>query len=97
MAKKRKTPAKSQLITKTTSAPMIVKAATTESATVAPPAMAAVPPPTIVAVAPAARPLTVDRNAIARLAFSKFVARGGVHGHALADWLEAEAELRVGN
>ena len=43
---------------------------------------------------PAAAP-TIERDDIARLAFAKFVARGYVHGHAVADWLSAEAELRA--
>jgi len=32
---------------------------------------------------------------IARVAFARFVARGGVHGFAMEDWLAAEAELRA--
>lgn len=40
-------------------------------------------------------PLVIDRAQIARLAFAKFAARGFVHGFHVADWLEAEAELRA--
>jgi hypothetical protein len=36
----------------------------------------------------------IDRDAIAKLAYEKFIARGGQHGRALEDWLAAEAELR---
>jgi hypothetical protein len=32
---------------------------------------------------------------IAARAYQRFVARGGQHGHALEDWLTAEAELRA--
>ncbi len=35
----------------------------------------------------------VSVEAIARLAFAKFVERGYVHGHHVQDWLAAEAEL----
>jgi hypothetical protein len=35
-----------------------------------------------------------DREAIARRAFELFLARGGVHGHDVEDWLAAERELR---
>jgi len=38
---------------------------------------------------------SIARTEIARLAFAKFVARGYVHGHAVTDWLSAEAELRA--
>ena len=37
----------------------------------------------------------VAREEVARLAFGKFVARGYLHGHAVQDWLAAEAELRA--
>ncbi|MBC8068526.1 MAG: DUF2934 domain-containing protein [Deltaproteobacteria bacterium] len=37
----------------------------------------------------------VGRDVIARLAFAKFAARGYAHGHAVHDWLSAEAELRA--
>ena len=40
-------------------------------------------------------PIEIDRTEIAHLAFEKFVARGYTHGHAVADWLSAEAELRA--
>lgn len=33
---------------------------------------------------------------IARRAYELFVARGGVHGHAEEDWVQAERELRLG-
>ncbi|NVB82239.1 MAG: DUF2934 domain-containing protein [Kofleriaceae bacterium] len=36
---------------------------------------------------------TVASEDIARLAYEKFVARGCEHGHDVADWLAAEAEL----
>jgi len=35
-----------------------------------------------------------DRDAVARRAFELFLARGGVHGHDVEDWLAAERELR---
>jgi hypothetical protein len=69
MAKKKKTPASSQLTARKTEAPMIV----TRPAEVAP----------------------IAREEIARVAFAKFVARGYIHGHAVSDWLSAEAELRA--
>lgn len=37
----------------------------------------------------------IGRDEIARLAFAKFVSRGYTHGHAVNDWLSAEAELRA--
>ncbi len=37
----------------------------------------------------------IGRDEIARLAFAKFKARGYAHGHAVSDWLSAEAELRA--
>jgi hypothetical protein len=37
----------------------------------------------------------IDTNAIASVAYEKFVARGGEHGHDVEDWLAAEAELRT--
>ncbi|MDX2088704.1 MAG: DUF2934 domain-containing protein [Kofleriaceae bacterium] len=40
-------------------------------------------------------PVLIDRSDIARLAFTKFAARGYAHGHAVTDWLAAEAELRA--
>ena len=42
-----------------------------------------------------AAPIEIGRMEIARLAFAKFVGRGYAHGHAVADWLSAEAELRA--
>jgi len=35
----------------------------------------------------------IDREAIQLRAYERFLARGGVHGHDLEDWLTAEAEL----
>lgn len=35
-----------------------------------------------------------ETDEVARLAYEKFLARGGEHGHDLEDWLAAEAELR---
>ncbi|HYM10849.1 MAG TPA: DUF2934 domain-containing protein [Bryobacterales bacterium] len=34
-----------------------------------------------------------QRQQIARLAYQRFIARGAEHGHAMEDWLAAEAEL----
>lgn len=42
---------------------------------------------------PAAPALTVTEAEIARRAFEVFCARGGQHGRALDDWLQAEREL----
>ena|SRR5688572_13478566 len=59
-----------------------------------------VEPPTVemapIATAMLAAPpmVQVERMQIARLAFARFVARGGVHGYHVQDWLAAEAELR---
>jgi len=44
---------------------------------------------------PAVEAAPIGRDEIAPLAFAKFVARGYVHGHAVSDWLAAEAELRA--
>jgi hypothetical protein len=90
MSKKTKTSKTKRLTTKTTTAPMIVRATAPETPVAAPPIVAQPP------VAPAiATNVTLDREVIARLAFSKFLARGCTHGHALEDWLAAEAELRA--
>lgn len=35
-----------------------------------------------------------DPNAVARRAFELFLARGGVHGHDVEDWVAAERELK---
>lgn len=35
----------------------------------------------------------LDRERVAYRAYELYVARGGQHGHALEDWLEAEQEL----
>lgn len=43
-----------------------------------------------------AAPSTVDRSAVARLAYSYWEARGFVGGSAEEDWLRAEQELRLG-
>lgn len=90
MSKKRKTPAKNTLTTRKTTAPMIVRAPTQEATAVTAPVV--VETPASVSVAPE---VTLDREVVARLAFSKFVGRGCVHGYALEDWLAAEAELRA--
>ncbi|HEY4059136.1 MAG TPA: DUF2934 domain-containing protein [Kofleriaceae bacterium] len=47
--------------------------------------------------APPVEPMAIERTEIARLAYAKFVARGYMHGHAVADWLSAESELRAKN
>jgi len=44
----------------------------------------------------AASALTVDREAVARLAYSYWEARGFVGGSAEQDWLRAEEEIRTG-
>lgn len=46
--------------------------------------------------APSTRTLPVSRDAVAKRAFDLFLARGGQHGHAMRDWLQAEAELGLG-
>jgi hypothetical protein len=98
MSKKTKTSKTKRLTTKTTTAPMIVRASAPETP-VATPIVAQPPVAPAVAqppVAPAvATETTLDREVIARMAFSKFLARGCTHGHALEDWLSAEAELRA--
>lgn len=94
MAKKTKTSTKN-LTTKTTTAPMIVRAPAPEAAVAAPPVVAT-PAPVVAAPAVQSAPVVaIDRDLIARLAFSKFMARGCVHGFAVEDWLAAEAELRA--
>jgi hypothetical protein len=48
------------------------------------------------AIAPIAPIAEAPTNeAIAQRAFELFVARGGEHGRALEDWVQAEQELRV--
>jgi len=44
-------------------------------------------------VAPAAEPVVIDTEAIARLAYSLYEARGYTGGSAEEDWLRAEREL----
>jgi pyruvate dehydrogenase E2 component (dihydrolipoamide acetyltransferase) len=84
-----------------TSTPVAPTPAPVVAAVTATPVAAPTPAP-IAPMAPMATPVAtttakseilVDRHAIAQLAFARFVARGGVHGHALEDWLAAEAEL----
>ena len=38
--------------------------------------------------------VSISESEIARRAFEKYCARGGEHGRALDDWLQAERELR---
>ncbi len=38
---------------------------------------------------------TISNEAIAKRAYEKFLARGGVHGSHEQDWLEAERELKA--
>jgi len=37
---------------------------------------------------------TISHEELAARAYTRFLARGGQHGDDLADWLQAEAELR---
>ena len=46
--------------------------------------------------APSIASKVIDRQAIARLAYSYWVARGYTGGSAEEDWLRAERELRTG-
>ena len=39
------------------------------------------------------RAARVDPDAVARLAYARFEARGRTHGHDVEDWLSAEREL----
>lgn len=55
----------------------------------------AAPPALNAHVTISAKP-TVSREAIAQRAFALFLARGARNGHALQDWLQAEAELGLG-
>ncbi len=89
MAKKRKTSTKN-LTTRTTTAPMIARAPTHETAVAE---TVVVPEPTT--TVSIARAVVIEHDLITRLAFAKFLARGCVHGNALEDWLTAEAELRA--
>jgi hypothetical protein len=43
------------------------------------------------------RTVTVSESEIARRAFEVYCARGGQHGRALDDWLQAERELMASN
>jgi hypothetical protein len=76
---KKKTPSTSRLSAKKTDAPMMITRPVEEP----------------VAETVVGDSFVVDRNEIARLAFAKYTARGYTHGHAVADWLSAEAELRA--
>lgn len=89
MAKKKKVPAASQLTARKTEAPMLV------TRPVEPSPVEATPAAVVSAPVAAAAPRAIDRDAIVRLAYAKFVARGYTHGHAVEDWLSAEAELRA--
>jgi hypothetical protein len=40
-------------------------------------------------------PESPSREAIAQRAHQLFLSRGGVHGHDLDDWLEAERQIRT--
>jgi len=40
------------------------------------------------------QPAPLDHHAIAHRAFEIYCERGGLHGHDLEDWLQAEDELR---
>ena len=79
MAKKKKVPSSSKLTAAKTEAPMLVTR----------------PVEKVVEVAPVVVAAPIGRDEIARLAFAKFVSRGYTHGHAVTDWLSAEAELRA--
>ena len=106
MAKKKKVPSSSQLTARKTEAPMLVTRPAEEPKVVA---TRPVEELKVVATRPveepkvaATRPLeelketpAIGRDEIARLAFAKFAARGYGHGHAVTDWLAAEAELRA--
>lgn len=39
------------------------------------------------------RTTRVDRDAVARLAYERFEARGRIHGYDVEDWLSAERQL----
>jgi hypothetical protein len=43
---------------------------------------------------PGALETAASREAVARRAFELFLARGGVHGRDIEDWLRAEREVR---
>lgn len=62
----------------------------------APAPVEAAPTPSQAAVATSATtlPVTVSHEKIALRAYELFLARGGAHGHAAEDWLQAERELR---
>lgn len=95
MAKKKKVPSSSQLTARKTEAPMLVTRPAEEPKVVATrpveePKVAATRPLEELKETPA-----IGRDEIARLAFAKFAARGYGHGHAVTDWLAAEAELRA--
>jgi len=49
-----------------------------------------------VTVSPIEPSLEVAPDRIARRAYQLFEERGGLHGHDVDDWLEAERELRPG-
>lgn len=97
MAKKKKVPSSSQLTARKTEAPMLVTRPVEEPKVVA---TRPLDEPKVVTTRPLEEPKVVEappigRDEIARLAFAKFVARGYGHGHAVTDWLAAEAELRA--
>jgi hypothetical protein len=88
MAKKKKNASTtSKLSTRETQAPMVLSRPVEEPITMA--------PATSEAIEVVEAAVAIDRAQIAELAFAKFVARGYVPGHHVADWLAAEAELRA--
>ncbi len=96
MAKKKKVPGSSELTARKTEAPMRVtrpvevpKVVVTRPLEEPKVAMCPLEEPKVAEAPP------IGRDEIARLAFAKFVARGYGHGHAVTDWLAAEAELRA--
>ena len=45
---------------------------------------------------PSTPPVSVDRDAVAKLAYELYQSRGGVHGYEEEDWLSAERILMKG-
>ena len=45
----------------------------------------------------ASSPASVDREAVAKLAYELYLGRGGVHGYEEEDWLSAERMLMKGH
>lgn len=89
--KTRKAPAKPR---KTAAKKTTAKAAAAPESTHANGAAAAAAPAPATNGAAPAKPISISRDEIAKLAHKYWAERGHQHGHEVEDWLRAERELR---